>query len=675
MEATTLLPMDNCYLRRIFLLCILICIFFPSISIFAQTNSNNDIQTSVDKYMKLRKEDSIAVDIIKSIIYKYQKNDRLSDTCMWWIDSLRIAGSKLKRPDLIAQSDIYTAQFYIRTADDARAMDYLYKALTQFRKLKDASGEANAFLQIGLIHYLQKQYNDAIENLGYSADIYKRESRDSSLSTVYYLMGLSYVNLKQWEKAEEMLNAALAKNLITNNNDRYFEYYVALADLYTLQEKYDEASIIFKKVFSTWNDPNDKYGTCMVLVPYSRMLIGKGELDSAYNTLQNALVIANEFSLIDFKINILNLLSQYHSKKGEFKEANSYLLKYYTLRDSVFTADSHKTINMLKTKIGYDRQEDKLNFLTQKEKVSKLQKIVLALCVFILLVISIGLYRRYSFKTRKEKELNKANTELNKALHNIRQAQNQLIQTEKMASLGRMSVGLAHELRNPLNFVINFAKLTSELAHEIENSKQGSNSDELYNQIHKNLELIYQHSLRAEKIIFDMVKHTQFPDKNKTVDNLNKILNEFSNVALYSYKNHTPEFDCAIHLDGDPNLKEVKISPHEMMTIVLSIFNNAFDSMYQRMQLITGFKPILRITTKDVGHAAEISIIDNGNGISDEIMDHIFEPFFTTKPLGKGTGLGLSMSYEIIRSHNGTITAKSIPGFQTEFILTIPYVS
>lgn len=625
--------------------------------------------------MKLRKEDSIAVDIIKSIIYKYQKNDRLSDTCMWWIDSLRIAGSKLKRPDLIAHSDIYTAQFYIRTADDARAMDYLYKALTQFRKLKDASGEANTFLQIGLIYYLQKQYNDAIENLAYSADIYKRESRDSSLSTVYYLMGLSYVNLKQWGKAEEMLNAALTKNLITNNDDRYFEYYVALADLYTLQEKYDEASIIFKKIFSAWNDPNDKYGICMVLVPYSRMLIGTGELDSAYNTLQNALVIANEISLIDFKINILYLLSQYHSKKGEFKEANSYLLKYYTLRDSVFTADSHKTVNMLKTKIGYDRQEDKLNFLTQKERVSKLQKIVLALCVFILLVISIGLYRRYSFKTRKEKELNKANTELYKALHNIRQAQNQLIQTEKMASLGRMSVGLAHELRNPLNFVINFAKLTSELTHEIENAKQSSNTDELYTQIHRNLELIYQHSLRAEKIIFDMVKHTQFPDKNKTVENLNKILNEFSNVAFYSYKNQTPEFDCTIHLEGDKNLKEVKISPHEMMTIVMSIFNNAFDSMYQRMQQITGFRPILRITTKDLGHVAEVIITDNGNGISDEIMDHIFEPFFTTKPLGKGTGLGLSMSYEIIRSHNGSITAKSIPGFQTEFILTIPYVS
>ena len=675
MEATTLLPMDNSHLRRNFILCILICIFFPFISIFAQTKSNNDIQTSVDKYMRLRKEDSIDVDIIKSIIIKYQKNDKLSDTCLWWIDSLRIAGYKLKRPDLIAHSDIYTAQYYIRSADDARAFDYLYKALTQFRKLKDASGEANAFLQIGLIHYMQKQYNDAIENLSYSADIYKRVNRDSSLSTVYYLMGISYIHLKQWEKAEEMLNGALEKNLITNNNDRYFEYYVALTDLYTLQAKYDEASIIFKKIFSNWNDPDDKFGTCMVLIPYSRMLIGKGQLDSAYNTLQNALVIANEFSLINFKIDILHLLSQYYSKKGEFKEANSYLLKYYALRDSVFTADSHKTINMLKTKIGYDQQEDKLTFLTQKARVNKLQKIVLALCVFILLVISIGLYRRYSFKNRKEKELNKANAELNKALHNIRQAQNQLIQTEKMASLGRMSVGLAHELRNPLNFVINFAKLTSELTHEIENSNKKSETAELFKQTHKNLELIYQHSLRAEKIIFDMVKHTQFPNKNKTVDNLSKILNEFSNVALYSYKNHTPEFDCTIHLEGDPNLKEVKISPHEMMTIVMSIFNNAFDGMYQRMQIISGYRPILRITTKDIGHAAEVSIIDNGNGISDEIMDHIFEPFFTTKPLGKGTGLGLSMSYEIIRSHNGTITAKSIPGFQTEFILNIPYVS
>lgn len=633
------------------------------------------IDDSVDKYINLRKKDSISVELIKTIIRLYQKNDRLSDTNLYWIDSLRVAGAKLNRPDLIAYSDIYTAQYYIRFPDDARAMEYLYSALTQFRRFKDPIGEANSFLQIGLIYYLQKQYEDAIENLQYSADIYSKESRDSSLSTVYYLIGLSSLQLQQWKKAEDMLNAALAKNLITNDNDRYFECYVGLANLYTLQQRYSEASVLFKKIFSTWNDPNDYYGRCMLYIPYSRMLLGTGNLDSAYQVLQIAYSIANEYSLAEFKINILNLQAQYYAEKGNYKEANNHLLKYYALRDSVFTANSHKTINMLKTKIGYDRQEDKLNFLTQKEKVSKLQKIVLALCVFILLVISIGLYRRYSFKTRKEKELNKANTELNKALHNIRQAQNQLIQTEKMASLGRMSVGLAHELRNPLNFVINFAKLTSELAHEIENAKQSSNTDELYTQIHRNLELIYQHSLRAEKIIFDMVKHTQFPDKNKTVDNLNKILNEFSNVALYSYKNHTPEFDCAIHLDGDPNLKEVKISPHEMMTIVMSIFNNAFDSMYQRMQLITGFRPILRITTKDIGHAAEISIIDNGNGISDEIMDHIFEPFFTTKPLGKGTGLGLSMSYEIIRSHNGTITAKSIPGFQTEFILTIPYLS
>ncbi|MBS1763709.1 MAG: tetratricopeptide repeat-containing sensor histidine kinase [Bacteroidetes bacterium] len=676
MEALTLHPMafqKHHYRNLLFLGFLQVVLFMLPLEMIAQKGNNN--LELIERYQKLREQDTVSVELIKQIINNYQYADKITDSAVYWIDSLRIAGRQLNRPDLIAYSDIYQAQVYIRQLDDSRAMEYLYRAITQFRKQKNSVGEAYSFMQIGLIYYLQKQYDESIENLRISADFYEKEAIDSSLSTVYYLIGLCNIELHQWNDAEFMLNQSLVKNTFTNKSDRYFECYVALANLYTLQQKYTEASKMFNEIYTFWNDPDDNYGKCMLYIPYSRMLLGIGQPDSAYHTLKIAWEIANEYSLTNLKIEILNLFSTYYSEIKDYKEANNYLVKYYNLRDSVFSSDRHKTVDMLKTRIEFDRQQDKITALMQRQKVNRLQKIVLGLFVFMLLALSISLFRRYRFKNRKEKELNKANTELNIALENIKKAQNQLIQTEKMASLGRMSVNLAHELRNPLNFVINFTKLTSELIQEMNHSDSKIQNQELSEEINKNLELIYQHSLRAEKIIFDMVKHTQMPNKKRTIDNLNKMISDFSNVALFSYKSHSADFNCSILISQDSHIKEVNISPHELMTVVMIVINNAFDSMYQRMQSFPGFDPVLKIITQNKSQSVEITIIDNGNGISDEIIDRIYEPFFTTKPLGKGTGLGLSMAYEITKSFNGKITTKSIPGFQTEFIIAIPYNS
>ena len=645
--------------------------FLALLLLYPQFASADDLNKKINLYLR-DTHSAQAADYVTSIIHHYLVDDEVSDSAIMWSDTLRNLGEAKGDLELVAKSDVLTGKYYLRIANDAKALDYFYRALKYYKSVDNLDGEADIYLQIGLVYYLQGQFPDALPNIKLATELYQKTSNDSSLSTTYYLTGLSYLELKNYKQAEIFLQQSLKIGKLLSNNQREYECYVALARLYTNQKNFVAAEQLFDKVMTKWDSIIDPYGYCMALIPYSKLLIKTNKKEAAFINLNRALSIAEKFNFIRFKVDIYKLLAIIYSDEKNFESANYYIIQHYQLRDSIYNSENQRAINTLKAKIEAEKKQAQLDSLFQKEKADQLQKWLLALTIFMLLGLSFGLYRRYNYKQKREAELRIANGELSEALNSLRQVQQQLIHNEKMASLGRMSSGIAHELRNPLNFVINFTKISSELIADIDKKIQ-NNHDENFEQLKNNLAMIYQHSLRADKIILNFSNHAKPKSNSRTIEDLNKVVSEFTSVAYHSFISHYPDFHCHIHYDFDQSLKGIVLNLQEITTVLLNLLNNAFDAMNEKLMVDKTYKPIMKIQTRQIQNSVRLSISDNGPGIDEENLPRVYEPFFTTKTLGKGTGLGLSLSYDIIKSHNGDMDVKSTPHLETEFSFTLPY--
>ncbi len=282
-------------------------------------------------------------------------------------------------------------------------------------------------------------------------------------------------------------------------------------------------------------------------------------------------------------------------------------------------------------------------------------------------------------------EARRARVQAETTLADLRRTQDRLVQSEKMASLGQLTAGIAHEIKNPLNFVNNFSELSVDLLDELhEVVAQGKLTvaddirreiDELTATLKGNLEKIAEHGRRADSIVKNMLLHSRSgPGEHRMVD-LNATAQEALNLAYHGARAATPGFNITIETRLDPRAGKVDMYPQEITRVLLNLIGNGFYAAHERAETTDGsnFEPTLRLTTRDLGEAVEIRVRDNGMGISEAVRDRIFEPFFTTKPAGEGTGLGLSLSYDIVvQQHGGRLTVDSDPGAFTEFVVTLP---
>jgi len=274
--------------------------------------------------------------------------------------------------------------------------------------------------------------------------------------------------------------------------------------------------------------------------------------------------------------------------------------------------------------------------------------------------------------------------ELSASLETLRAAQDRLVQTEKLASLGQLTAGIAHEIKNPLNFVNNFAALSAELVDELTDMLQPAPlasglRDEVADvtgTLKANLDKIVQHGRRADSIVKNMLLHSREGGGEHRPADINALVEESLNLAYHGARAERPGFNVTLERDLDPTAGMAEIYPQEMTRVLLNLISNGFYATAQRKAAAgDGFAPTLRAATKNLGDHVEIRIRDNGTGIPKEVKEKMFNPFFTTKPAGEGTGLGLSMSHDIVvKQHRGTIAVVTDPGDGTEFILTLPRV-
>ncbi|MFT4855808.1 MAG: two-component system NtrC family sensor kinase [Algoriphagus sp.] len=289
--------------------------------------------------------------------------------------------------------------------------------------------------------------------------------------------------------------------------------------------------------------------------------------------------------------------------------------------------------------------------------------------------------------SERTSELVQQKEELQKAIDNLKSTQDQLIHAEKMASLGELTAGIAHEIQNPLNFVNNFSEVSNELIQEIKEERvkpKGEQDegliDEILADISDNLDKINTHGKRADSIVKGMLQHSRNNSGQKELTDINALADEYLRLSYHGLRAKDKSFNADFKLNLDPSIPKMEVVSQDIGRVILNLINNAFYAASEKRQELAiqgnsehaSYKPTVWVSTKKLNKGIEIRIRDNGNGIPAEIKAKIFQPFFTTKPAGKGTGLGLSMSYEIItKGHNGQLSVESVLDDFTEFSIIL----
>jgi signal transduction histidine kinase len=276
---------------------------------------------------------------------------------------------------------------------------------------------------------------------------------------------------------------------------------------------------------------------------------------------------------------------------------------------------------------------------------------------------------------KKTFAVEQANVEVTRALLDLKSAQSQLIQSEKMASLGELTAGIAHEIQNPLNFVNNFSELTEELVKEMEIALQMGRTDEamvVVEEIKQNIQKIIHHGKRADSIVKGMLQHSRKNDGQKSLTDLNALVDEYLRLSYHGLRAKDKSFNAAIQTRFDERIGDVEVVAQDIGRVLLNLFNNAFYAVNEKKRSADkDYEPTIQVMTRLDDDKVKIRVKDNGIGIPQRAMAKIFQPFFTTKPAGSGTGLGLSLSYDIVKMHGGELKVKSIEGEETEFTIVL----
>ncbi len=323
---------------------------------------------------------------------------------------------------------------------------------------------------------------------------------------------------------------------------------------------------------------------------------------------------------------------------------------------------------------------------------------------FMLLPLSIAIYLGFSFSQRSkslaaqlievkklsaennrilseqkdnlEKEVALRTKDLNTSLENLKSTQSQLIQSEKMASLGELTAGIAHEIQNPLNFVNNFSEVSNELLDEMNEELTKGDIEEakaISLDIKQNLEKINHHGKRADAIVKGMLQHSRSSSGSKEPTDINKLADEYLRLAYHGLRAKDKSFNATMKTEFDETIGSITIFPQDIGRVILNLITNAFYATNEKQKSgIENYEPTVTVSTKKVGNTVEIVVKDNGNGILQKVLDKIFQPFFTTKPTGQGTGLGLSLSYDIVKAHGGEFKVETKEGEGSEFSIHLP---
>jgi two-component system NtrC family sensor kinase len=546
---------------------------------------------------------------------------------------------------------------------------------------------------------------------GFTADNNPHVARLIVLAELHFDLGTLYDEAGYSEKSlQEFVEA---EKIAVENHDKsaLSQVYTLMGHYYLLHNKIDSALLTLQKGVDYAEQSGFKLfeGDCLNYIGKANII--KGDYNTAekmvarseqVNIEQNsdAGLTHDYLSLADLYIKENNkdsslfyaqkALPLIKTTKDLSDAANVYteLSAVFKLRDNIDSAYKYQTIALAaKDSLNNDekvKQFENVGFTEQlrvqqleEEKISTQNKIrtyAMLAGLGVVLIIALILYRN-------NRQKQKANKVLETTLTNLKSTQIQLIQSEKMASLGELTAGIAHEIQNPLNFVNNFSEVNKEMIAELQTELKSGNVDEainISNDIKANEEKINHHGKRADAIVKGMLQHSRSSTGQKEPTDINALADEYLRLSYHGLRAKDKDFSAVpmaigIKTDFDKSISLINIVPQDIGRVLLNLYNNAFYATHEKKQQAgNSYQPIITVTTKKINSSIEIKVADNGNGVPQKVIDKIFQPFFTTKPTGEGTGLGLSLSYDIVKAHGGEIKVESREGEGTEFIIYLP---
>ncbi|RYF88156.1 MAG: GHKL domain-containing protein [Chitinophagaceae bacterium] len=402
-----------------------------------------------------------------------------------------------------------------------------------------------------------------------------------------------------------------------------------------------------------------------------------GQLDSAFKYAYYLQHNAKSFGYNSILASSSGILAKLFKEQKKYDSAVKYMALESSYKDSVTGMEALNSIQFLTSNYqlkNLERQQEKEQAVAEYK--ARIKNYFYAGGILLLLIVIAAMYRINKQRAQSKKTIEAA-------YNDLKATQAQLIQSEKMASLGELTAGIAHEIQNPLNFVNNFSDINKELMDELLVELNKGNTDEvkaLANDVKDNEDKINHHGKRADSIVKGMLQHSRSSGGQKEPTDINALCDEYLRLSYHGLRAKDKSFNATLKTDFDASIEKVNIVPQDMGRVIMNLLTNAFYAVNERKSTTDNrplttdaiYEPAVSIRTKKNSGKIQIEVADNGNGIPQNITDKIFQPFFTTKPSGSGTGLGLSLSYDIVKAHNGQMKVESTEGKFTRFIITLP---
>ncbi len=571
--------------------------------------------------------------------------DIMTEQNIWHISKFTLSTSpKLARLSMHATILHDMTSVFTATENYEKELSTTMHSFQIAKSINDNTIFSLVYSNLGRIQLRIKQMDSALllfkESLAYGEKAGYRKYESGTLNSI----GNIYLNKKMYDSAKQNYLKGLSSARAMNNVAAFGDIYLSLANFFNSTGKYDSA------------------------VLYARLC-----LDIIKKTGRNSSYIEAYNKLVDI-----------YKALGKTDSVLLYLQLANTAKDSLLSSEKIKQFQ----NIGFN-EELRLQEL-EKESIQTKNKIrtyamLGGLGMFLLAAL---------FLYRNNRQKQKANRVLEKALNDLKSTQTQLIQSEKMASLGELTAGIAHEIQNPLNFVNNFSEVNMELIDELKTevrllaplemtNNKSKITEQLIDDIKDNSEKINHHGKRAADIVKGMLQHSRSNSGTKEPTDINALCDEYLRLSYHGLRAKDKTFNATMKTDFDETIGNINIIPQDIGRVVMNLLTNAFYAVGEKLTIYNlqsedkisedAYEPTVSICTKKIDSKIEISVSDNGNGIPPKVIDKIFQPFFTTKPTGQGTGLGLSLSYDIVtKAHGGELKVETKEGEGTIFIISLP---
>jgi two-component system, NtrC family, sensor kinase len=659
--------------------------FFPFIvfcaihsPIFAQNNNSDSLKKALDSY---KKDDTVKV----MMLYRYAGSlpDSQAEMAYHFIEAGRLLADKIKSPFCSAYGYLQLSHIYSHQNMVDSAASVLLEGLNEAEKFHvDGllfSFDASLAESYRLLHDFKKAEYDNDQALARATS---QKNQHQILSALRNQIALAN-SMGQWDKLDSLASITLPLAKALKDTAQMADITMSRGDAYRASFKDKQAISMYIDAAAIFTRELNYHGLAYCYCGLSDAFLALDSKDSA--RWYAAAAIST---------------SARHNLKKENSDAHVALFNYYNYFKDYKNALSEKIIiDSLQNKKNEDKvskitfgaemrysqeRKDLLASIEQGKKdaeakrLRNLQYLIMAglgIAVIAVLLIAGIQYRNNRQKKKANGLLQQQKQKVESTLDELKSTQAQLIQSEKMASLGELTAGIAHEIQNPLNFVNNFSEVNRELIDDLQTEIKAGNTDQaitISNDIKDNEQKINQHGRRADAIVKGMLQHSRSSKGAKEPTDINALADEYLRLAYHGLRAKEKGFNSTMNTHYDDTIGKISVIPQDIGRVLLNIYNNAFYAVNEKKKSAHAtFEPTVSVTTKKMEDKVAILIKDNGNGIPQHVVDKIFQPFFTTKPSGQGTGLGLSLSYDIIRAHGGEIKVNTKAGAGSEFVIIL----